>query len=185
MKQRIKSSARRNPAAAMAGCVLLGGGMGSLIWLWPEWAERLRFSQETLARVMAPEAVLLLALVAAAWLRQGKAVVLAALTGKGLLLSLQVAAPMAQLGSRGYAQAVCLGLIPGFFTLTAMLLLGRQSLLLAEARRGRAARRRGGGADLAFFVTAAVGAVTVALAACMRVWLLPPLWTLAEGLLFP
>ena len=103
----------------------------------------------------------------------------AALTAKGALLALQTAVPMAQQGTRGWAHGLVLGLLPGFFTLTAMLLLARQTVLYTAA-----GRKRAWSPDAAFLVTACVGAATVVLAACTRLFLLPPLWGLMERL-FP
>lgn len=172
-----KRSSFGNTDAVLAACVLFGGLAGSLICLRPEWAQRAGFLGETLARALLPDAVLLALLIGAPFFRWGRGQTLLAMAAKGALLAAETAAPMTLCGTRGWTQGLFLGLVPGFFTLTALMLLARQSLVLFS---GAGKRRRA--PDAAFLVTACVGAATLVLAACTRALLLPPLWRLTESL---
>jgi len=103
---------------------------------------------------------------------------------KGFLLSAFATLFVVNTGRDGYVQALCTALLPGFFSLSALLLLGRQALGLALVRlslppgKGRKAMP-----DSTYFFTFLMGLGLLLLAAVLSVHLSPKLWAAAQTFL--
>ena len=127
---------RRLPALGIA--FLLGGAGGSLACARLEWLretlEQGGQASGTLWGALWPDLALLGVVLLSGFLRSGCMTALLAVTVKGFALSAISTAEVLRGGGSGYAQALCAQLIPGFLSLAALVLLGRQAMALSAAR---------------------------------------------------
>lgn len=169
----------------LGGVFLLGALAGSLCCARIPRVEAF-FSTEGQAggfwRVFWTDGALLGILFLTGLLRIGCLPVLAAMGAKGFLLAARATGWVLSLGPTGYGAALCQVLLPGFLSLAALLLLGRQALARWSVRQrfpvGKGPRRDG-----AFFLAAAVCLALTALAAAAACHLSPRLWQAAQTLL--
>lgn len=177
---------RRLPALGLA--VLLGSiGGGVLYGRW-EGLRTLLFRDGPAAAAFWPcfwpEAALLGIVLLAGFCRAGCPLVLAATGIKGFWLSAFSSRLIDGAGGTGYAQALCLGLAPGFLSLTALLLLGRQAMGLSLARlRQPPGSRKRLGPEGAYGLTFGVCLSLTALSAWLTCRVAPALWTAVETVL--
>ena len=118
------------------------------------------------------------------FLRAGCLISLVTAAVKGFLLSAYSTFLVIENGGGGYVQALCAALIPGFFALSALLLLGRQAIGLSLERlslppgKGRKILP-----DSAYFLTFLICLGLALLSALLTVWLSPRLWAAAQTFL--
>ncbi len=176
---------RRLPALGLA--VLLGGVGGGVLYVRWEGLRAL-FSREGAAAAFWPcfwpEAALLGLVLLASFCRIGCPLVLAAAGIKGFWLSAFSAQLIDGTGGTGYVQALCLGLAPGFLSLTALLLLGRQAMgfSLARQRQPTGSRKRLR-PDGAYGLTFGICLSLTALSSWLTCRVAPALWTAVETVL--
>ena len=129
-----------------------------------------------------PDGVLLGLLFLAAWLRAGCPLALLAVGAKGFLAAAQATGLVLALDGAGYGAAAAQLLLPGFLSLAAILLLGRQAMAWSVQRQrfpgGKKPRP-----DSVFFLTAAICLGLMALAAAAACWLSPKLWQAVQTFL--
>lgn len=181
-----KEQDRRLPALGLA--VLLGALGGSLLcarWPWLQTALSDRGQASgVLWQALWPDVVLLGLMLLSGFLRAGCLTALLTAGVKGFLLSAFATLFVVNTGRDGYVQALCTALLPGFFSLSALLLLGRQALDLALVRlslppgKGRKAMP-----DSTYFFTFLMGLGLLLLAAVLSVHLSPKLWAAAQTFL--
>lgn len=182
----IKETDRRLPALGLA--VLLGAVGGSLLCARiPRLQEGLSAGGQasgTLWQVLWPDLALLGVMLLSGFLRTGCLTALLTAAVKGFFLSAFSTLLVLENGSGGYVQALCAALLPGFFALSALLLLGRQAMGLSLARlalppgKGRKILP-----DSAYFLTFLICLGLVLLSALLTVWLSPKLWAAAQTFL--
>ncbi len=173
---------------AMGGAFLLGVLAGSLLcsrmpalqqWLQERW----QLPQSFWLAVW-PSLVLLAAVGLSAFFRGGCLTVLLALAGKGFLLAAEATALVLQMGNDGYLYGLARCFLPGFFSLAAMVLLGRQSAALAAHRLSLPpGRRRAAGPDGVFALTFIICAGLTLVSAGLELWLSPKLWKAVQTFL--
>lgn len=174
---------RRLPALGLA---VLAGGVGGGI-LYDRW-EGLRalFCREGQAfwSCFWPEAALLGLVLLAGFCRNGCPLVLAAAGIKGFWLSAFSAQLIDGTGGTGYVQALCMGLGPGFLSLTALLLLGRQAMgfSLARQRQPPGSRKRLR-PDGTYGLTFGICLSLTALSSWLSCRAAPALWSAVETVL--
>lgn len=181
-----KEQDRRLPALGLA--VLLGALGGSLLcarWPWLQTAVSDRGQASgILWQALWPDLALLGVMLLSGFLRAGCLTALLTAAVKGFFLSAFATLFVVNTGRDGYVQALCTALLPGFFSLSALLLLGRQALGLALMRlalppgKGKRAMP-----DSAYFLTFLIGLGLLLLAAALTVWLSPKLWAAAQTFL--
>ncbi len=170
---------RRLPVLATA--LLAGALAGSL--LYPRWKGLQTLlsawgqAPPDLWQALWPDLALLCALFACGLLRQGCLISLLLFAVKGFSLSALSAACLAGQGSAGYVQALCRALLPGFFALAALLLLGRQAMALSLLRQRC---RKPIAPDSAYLFTFGICLALTLLSAALTVWLSPKLWAAAQ-----
>lgn len=179
-KNQRRRTTEKRPEPYLAAALLAGAATGSV------WGGKLPFlhaltAGESLGAVLWPELILLMLLFFAGFIRGGGLLAALTMAAKGSLLAGEAVLRAGMLGKWAYPAAAAMGFFPGFLTLTAMLLLARQSMTLAHLRAQAA--RRDPGPDGAFFLTALAGFLAVLLASGLRLWLLPELWAAAASLL--
>ena len=129
-----------------------------------------------------PDGALLGLLFLSAWLRAGCPLALLAVGAKGFLAAAQATGLVLALDGAGYGAAAAQLLLPGFLSLAAILLLGRQAMAWSVQRQrfpgGKKPRP-----DSAFFLTAAICLGLTALAAAAACWLSPKLWQAVQTFL--
>ena len=177
---------RRLPALGIA--FLLGGAGGSLACARLEWLretlEQGGQASGTLWGALWPDLALLGVMLLSGFLRSGCMTSLFAVAVKGFALSALSTAEVLRSGGSGYAQALCAQLIPGFLSLAALVLLGRQAMALSAARlRLPAGRGKRVQPDSAFLFTAAICCGLLLLSAALRLWLTPKLWAAVQTFL--
>ena len=177
---------RRLPALGLA--VLLGALGGSLLCArWPWLQSTLSDRGQALGvfwQALWPDLILLVLMLLSGFLRAGCLTALLTAAVKGFFLSAFATFLVLEKGSGGYVQALCTALLPGFFSLSALLLLGRQAMGLSLVRlslppgKGKKAML-----DSAYFLTFLIGLGLLLLSAALTVWLSPKLWTAAQTFL--
>ena len=181
-----KETDRRLPALGLAA--LLGALGGSLLCAqWPRLQEILFNGGQAPAvfwQALWPDLILLALMMLSGFLRAGCLTALLTAAVKGFLLSALSTFFVLEKGSGGYAQVLCAALLPGFLTLSALLLQGRQAMGLSLARlssppgKGRRVLP-----DSAYFFTFLICFGLILLSAALTVWLSPKLWTAAQTFL--
>ena len=181
-----KESDRRLPAMGLA--VLLGAVGGSLLCTrWPGLQTALSGMGQAsgvLWQALWPDLALLGVMLLSGFLRAGCLTALLTAAVKGFFLSAFATLLVLEKGSGGYVQALCTALLPGFFSLSALLLQGRQAMGLSLARlssppgKGRRVLP-----DSAYFFTFLICVGLILLSAALTVWLSPKLWTAAQTFL--
>ena len=181
-----KETDRRLPALGLAA--LLGALGGSLLCArWPRLQEILFTGGQAPAvfwQAFWPDLALLGVMLLSGFLRAGCLTALLTAAVKGLFLSVFATLLVLEKGSGGYVQALCTALLPGFFSLSALLLQGRQAMGLSLARlssppgKGRRVLP-----DSAYFFTFLICVGLILLSAALTVWLSPKLWTAAQTFL--
>ena len=129
-----------------------------------------------------PDGVLLGLLFLSAWLRAGCPLALLAVGAKGFLAAAQATGLVLALDGAGYGAAAAQLLLPGFLSLAAILLLGRQAMVWSVQRQ-RVPGGKKPRPDSAFFLTAAICLGLTALAAAAACWLSPKLWQAVQTFL--
>lgn len=177
---------RRLPVLGLA--VLLGAVGGSLLCArvsrLQEMVSAGGQAPPTLWRALWPDLVLLGVMLLSGFLRSGCLTALLTAAVKGFLLSAFSAGLVLEQGGGGYVQALCAALLPGFFALSALLLMGRQAMGLALVRlslppgKGRKVLP-----DSAYFLTFLICLGLVLLSALLTVWIVPKLWAAAQTFL--
>lgn len=177
---------RRLPALGLS--VLLGAVGGSLLCARFSRLQELLSSggqaPATLWQALWPDLVLLGLMLLSGFLRAGCLIALLTASVKGFLLSAFSTLLVMENGGSGYAQALCAALLPGFFTLSALLLQGRQAMGLSLVRlslppgKGKKVLP-----DSAYFLTFLICFGLVLLSALLTVWLSPRLWVTAQTFL--
>ncbi len=124
-----------------------------------------------------PDLLLLTALLLCGFVRMGSGISLILMAVKGFLLSAVSARSLLEQGGRGYGQALCCILPAGLFSLTALLLLGRQALALSLIRQRC---RKPVPPDSAYWFTFAVCLLFMTASAALTVWLSPKLWAFVQ-----
>ena len=181
-----KEQDRRLPALGLA--VLLGALGGSLLcarwpWLQSTLSDRGQASG-VLWQALWLDLVLLGVMLLSGFLRVGCLTALLTAAVKGFLLSAFATLFVVNTGRDGYIQALFTALLPGFFSLSALLLLGRQAVGLTLVRlslppgKGRKAMP-----DSTYFFTFLIGLGLLLLAAVLSVHLSPKLWAAAQTFL--
>ena len=131
-----KEQDRRLPALGLA--VPLGALCGSLLcarWNWlREILSHRGQAPGTLWQTLWPDLALLAVMLLSGFLRSGCLTALLTAAVKGFFLSAFATLLVMEKGSGGYVYALCLSLLPGFFSLSALLLLGRQAMGLSLVR---------------------------------------------------
>ncbi len=131
-----------------------------------------------------PNGALLGVLFLSAWLRGGCPLTLAAVGAKGFLTAAQATGWVLALERAGYGAAVSQVLLPGFLSLAAILLLGRQAMAWSVQRqRFPAGKGKKLQPDSTFFLTAVICLGLTALAAAAACWLSPRLWAAVQTFL--
>ena len=184
MKER--SGERRLPA--LGGAFLVGALAGSLCCTRLQGLQTAMLERGqaglTLWQVLWPELTLLLVMLLSGFLRAGCLTALLTMAVKGFFLSAGSTAQVLKLGNLGYGAALAQVLLPGFFAVAALILLGRQAMGWAVERlrfppgRGKQIRP-----DSAYFLTAAICAVLMVLSALIAVRLAPSLWGAVQSFL--
>lgn len=129
-----------------------------------------------------PDGALLGLLFLSAWLRAGCPLALLAVGAKGFLAAAQATGLVLALDGAGYGAAAAQLLLPGFLSLAAILLLGRQAMAWSVQRQ-RVPGGKKPRPDSAFFLTAAICLGLAALAAAAACWLSPKLWQAVQTFL--
>jgi len=182
----METGERRLPALG-AAC-LLGALLGSLCCSRLEpfrlFVQSQVESQQTLWQYFFPDAILLLMMLIAGFLRTGCLIALAVSAVKGIWLSAVATLGVLELGNGGYAFSLVMWLLPGFLSMTALLLLGRQAMSWATAR-SRIPARRGKilMPDGTYYVTAIICLGITLLAAIAAVRVTPGLWAVVKTFL--
>lgn len=168
--------------------VLLGAVGGSLLCArWPglqtallTWGQ----ASGSLWQALWPDLILLGLMLLSGFLRPGCLTVLLTAAVKGFLLSAFATDMVLEQGGGGYAQALCAALLPGFFSLSALLLQGRQAMGLSLLRlslppgKGKKAMP-----DSAYFFTFLICFGMILLSAVLSLRLSPKLWTTVQTFL--
>ncbi len=175
----IRTEERRLPALG-AAC-LLGALAGSLCCSRVEALQRLMQNQlegqQTLWQHLLPDGILLLVMLAAGFFRAGCLIALLTSTAKGFWLSAAATLGVIRLGNGGYALSLVVWFLPGFLSMTALLLLGRQAMGWAAARsRLPAGRGKRLLPDGTYYGTAVICMGILLLSAAIAVRILPGLW---------
>lgn len=181
-----RSGDRRSVLLGLA--VLLGGLCGGVLYgRWPmlqtalSVAERL---EQDFWQSFWPPAALLCGVLLAGFCRTGCPLVLAAAVAEGFGLAAFSAPLIRTHGGPGYAQALCLGLLPGVLSLSALFLLGRQAMALSALRLRQSPGKRGKRPpDSAYGLTFLICLALTALSALLRCRVMPQLWSSVETLL--
>lgn len=172
---------------AMGGAFLLGALAGSLLCgrvsAVQQWMEARGQQPRSFGEAVWLSLALLAVTALSAFFRGGRVTVLLALAGKGLTLSAQATALVVRLGKAGYVYGLAQCFLPGFFSLAAMVLLGRQSMGLAALRQSRPASCRRAMGDGVFALTCLICAGLTLLSAGLEVWLSPKLWAAVQTFL--
>lgn len=177
---------RRLPALGLA--VLLGALGGSLLcarwpWLQSTLSDRGQASG-VFWQALWPDLILLVLMLLSGFLRAGCLTALLTAAVKGFFLSAFATLLVLEKGSGGYVQVLCAALLPGFLTLSALLLQGRQAMGLALFRLrlplGKGKRPL---LDSAYFFTFLICVGLILLSAALTVWLSPKLWAAAQTFL--
>ena len=181
-----KETDRRLPVLGLA--VLLGAVGGSLLCVRFSRLQELLSSggqaPVTLWQALLPDLVLLGFMLLSGFLRAGCLSAILTAAVKGFLLSARSTLLVMENGGDGYVQALCAALFPGFFALSALLLLGRQAMGLSLVRlsmppgKGRKILP-----DSTYFLTFLICLGLVLLSAALTVWLSPKLWAAAQAFL--
>ena len=172
----------------LGGVFLLGALAGSLCCIRMESLKALlshRVGAElAFWQVLWPDLLLLLIMMVSGFMRIGCITVLLTMAVKGFFLSSISTLHVLQMGNNGYAAALALDLFPGFLTLAALLLLGRQamgwSMLRIQTAPGRGKRLL---PDGAYLITTAICLVIILIAAAASQKLTPFLWVVLQGFL--
>lgn len=172
----------------MGVAVLLGAVGGSLLCArWPGLQAALLAQGQAsgnLWQTLWPDLVLLGLMLLSGFLRPGCLTALLTAAVKGFLLSAFATLLVLEKGSGGYAQALCAALLPGFFSLSALLLQGRQAMGLSLVRlslppgKGKKAMP-----DSAYFFTFLICLGMILLSAALNLWLSPKLWATVQTFL--
>ena len=171
-KEIKKTAPHSRPWLLPACAVLLGAVAGSLCGAGIPWLCSLlqsRLAQESLSALLWPELLLLLALCVSGFLRLGGVWALLALLGKGFLLAAEAAVLVSGAEGGAYLMAALPRLLTGFFTLSVLLLLARQSIQLSSRRlRMSPAKARALRPDPPFYLTAGIALAVILGAALLR-----------------
>lgn len=187
-KQRQTKTTSENRLPLLGAAFLLGAVAGSLCcarmdglqaWLAGRGEIELSFLW-----LFLPRAALLTAVALCAFFRAGRAAAVLLTAAHGFFLSARTVAAVAENGGPGYVRSLTQELLPGFFALTAVLLVGRQAMHWSAVRRRRpAGKGRALGPDRAYGLTVLLCLAVMALSAALRLWLAPLLWQCASLLL--
>ncbi len=182
MEQKKQSNTSDRRTLLLGSAVLLGALAGSL--LLPRWEDLqtalLPLGQaSTLWSALWPDLALLCALLLCGFARQGCLITVIVSAVKGFLLSAVSAQNLLEMGKNGLISTLCVSLFPGFLSLCAQLLLGRQALGFSLERRRS---RKPALPDSAYIFTFVICLVLTALAAALRLWLAPDLLAAAQRL---
>lgn len=182
----MQTEERRLPALG-AAC-LLGALLGSLCCSRMEmlqlFMQKQLEGQQTVWQHFFPDGVLLLVMLVAGFLRAGCLIALLTSAVKGFWLSAAATLGVIQLGNSGYALSLVVWFLPGFLSMTALLLLGRQAMSWAAARsRLPAGRGKLLLPDGTYYVTAVICLGITLLAAVIAVRITPGLWTMVKTFL--
>ena len=185
-KQRKFSEESRLPILGAA--FLLGAVAGSLCCARIDplrlWLEEQGQADLTFLRVFLPEGALLCGMALCGLLRPGCLLSPVLLAGKGFALSARAVVAVAAGGGTGYAQMLVLELLPGFLSVAALMLLGRQAMGWSALRLHRPkGKGRALLPDGTFALTFALCMGLDVLSAALRLWLTPKLWSAALLLL--
>lgn len=177
---------RRLPA--LGGVFLLGALGGSLCCARLEWLQTLLYERGQASRGLWqnlwPDLALLAVVLLSGYLRSGCLMTLLATAVKGFFLSAETTLQVLELGNHGYAAAVTKELLPGFFALAALMLLGRQAMGWSVARlRFPPGRGKRLVPDSTYFLTAAICAGLILTAAVLKLYLSPTLWAVTQSFL--
>lgn len=184
----IKEQTGERRLPALGGAFLLGALAGSLCCTRLEGLQGAMLQRGqaglTLWQAFWPELALLLVMLLSGFLRPGCLTALIAMAVKGFFLSAESTAQVLQLGNLGYGAALADVLLPGFFAVAALILLGRQAMGWSALRlryppgRGKQIRP-----DSAYFLTAAICVMLLVLSALIEVRLAPGLWAAVQRFL--
>lgn len=172
----------------LGGVFLLGALTGSLCCARISGVGQL-FTPEGQAaggfwQLLWPNGALLGVVFLSAWLRAGCPLALLAVGAKGFLEAARATGWVLAHDRAGYGAALSQLLLPGFLSLAAILLLGRQAMAWSVLRQrfpaGKGKKLR---PDSAFFLTAAICLGLTALAAAAACWLSPKLWEAVQTFL--
>ncbi len=168
----------------LGAAVLLGAVGGSLLWpRWPALQTLLpaRPACPSFWESLLPDGILLGLMLLWSLVPWGCLPALVTAGAKGLLLAAGAAGITAS-GTGGWLQGICLELLPGCISLTAVLLLGRQAMAMA-LRRQAAGKKRAVPPDSARLLSAAICALLAVAAALLRCRLSPFLWQTVQRIL--
>ncbi len=173
---------RRLPV--LGGALLLGALAGSLMCARWEGLQSalLSYGQApaTLWSALWFDLALLCGLLLCGWLRSGCLLSLLLMGVKGCALSLLSAVNLLGQGSAGFVQTLSVALLPVFFSLAALLLVGRQAMALSLLRQRS---RKPIVPDSAYWLTFVICLGLLLFSAGLTVWLGPRLWGAVQTLL--
>lgn len=182
----VQAGKGRLPALGVA--CLLGALAGSLccshMAMLRQFVQGQLEETQTVWQYFFRDGILLLAMLGAGFLRVGCIIALITAAVKGFCLSAAATLSVMELGNSGYALSMILWFLPGFLSMTALLLLGRQAMGWA-AGRARLPARRGKVLlpDGTYYVTAAICTGITLLAALLAVRVTPGLWAAVKTFL--
>lgn len=182
----MQNGERRLPALGVA--CLLGAVAGSLCCSRLETLQQLvqgqLEGQQTIWQYFFRDSILLLLMFVSGFLRPGCVIALILAAVKGFRLSAVATFGVIKMGNGGYALSMAAWFLPGFLSMTALLLLGRQAMGWA-AVRSRLPARRGKFLlpDGTYYVTAAICTGITLLAAILAVQVTPGLWATVKTFL--
>lgn len=183
---RTETGERRLPALGIACALgaLLGSLCCSRMNMLQDTLQRYLESRQTVWQFFLPECVLLLLMLTAGFLRTGFFLALFTVAVKGFYLSAAATLGVMQLGNHGYLQILSVWFLPGFVSMTALLLLGRQAMGWASVRaRLPVGRKKPVLPDGTYYVTAAICLGILLLSALLSVRVAPGLWNAVQSFL--
>ena len=186
MVKTMPNGERRLPVLG-AAC-LLGALAGSLCCSRLETLQQLVRSQLegqcSVWQWFLRDSILLAGIFFSGFFRAGCAITLLIAAVKGFWLSSFATLGVLELGNSGYALSLTMWFLPGFLSMVAHLLLGRQAMGWAAARsRLSAGHGKPFLPDGTYYVTAAVCAGIALLAAILAVNVTPGLWAAVQTVL--
>lgn len=186
MTTTMQKGERCLPALGVA--CLLGALMGSLCCSRMEVLQQLvqgqLEAQYTVWQYFVRDSILLMVMFFTGFLRIGCAISLLTAAVKGFCLSAVATLGVLELGNGGYVLSLVVWLLPGWLSIAALLLLGRQAMGWAAARsRFPAGRGKPLLPDGTYYITTIVCVAMILLAAILAVQVTPGLWAAVKSFL--